>query len=226
MNRQQLEQPFDPSLIRKREGDDGKMYEYFEGAVIVQRLNEVFDSSWDFKILHHQILENEVIVLGELTAGGIVKNQFGSVPIVRRKKDKTPVSIGDDLKKAGTDALKKCATLLGVGLQQLYLDKSSAAAGRKTSVSPVQKPAQPVQPAPVPMREAPRSAPVDVPVESSRVTAKQIRAITSLTQQRGWTQRHLRDFTMERYRLQPDSLSQDQAAEVIARLQLQQAVRV
>jgi hypothetical protein len=63
-------------------------------------------------------------VLGRLTAEGIVKNQFGSSQITRNKKTGDLVSLGDDLKAAATDALKKAATLLGVGLH-LYVDETA-----------------------------------------------------------------------------------------------------
>jgi hypothetical protein len=57
-----------------------------------------------------------VIVIGQLNAGGIVKSQFGSSRITRAKETGDIISLADDLKAAATDALKKAATLLGVGL--------------------------------------------------------------------------------------------------------------
>ena len=59
---------------------------------------------------------DEVIVIGQLNAGGIVKSQFGSSRITRAKDTGDIISLADDLKAAATDALKKAATLLGVGL--------------------------------------------------------------------------------------------------------------
>jgi hypothetical protein len=47
---------------------------------------------------------------------------FGSKEIERSKDTKAIVSLGDDLKAASTDALKKAASLLGVGLY-LYSDQ-------------------------------------------------------------------------------------------------------
>src|SRR5262245_52493011 len=63
----------------------------------------------------------EVVVLGKLTAQGVAKSQFGKSRITRAKKDNAIISLGDDLKAAATDCLKKCATLFGVGLH-LYFD--------------------------------------------------------------------------------------------------------
>uniref|UniRef100_A0A7V3YL91 DUF3072 domain-containing protein n=1 Tax=Candidatus Caldatribacterium californiense TaxID=1454726 RepID=A0A7V3YL91_9BACT len=45
----------------------------------------------------------------------MVKEQFGSKAIAYNP-DGSFVDLGDDLKAAASDALKKCATLLGVGL--------------------------------------------------------------------------------------------------------------
>jgi hypothetical protein len=118
MNRELLEKPFEPNQIKQREGNFGRTLDYIEGHSVIQRLNDAFASEWSFEILEHKILENsdEVIVLGKLTAGEIVKSQFGSSNITRARDTKAIISLADDLKSAGTDALKKCATMLGVGL--------------------------------------------------------------------------------------------------------------
>jgi hypothetical protein len=118
MNRDILEQPFDPSQIRQREGHFGRTLDYIEGHAVIQRLNDAFDADWSFTIINHEIFKetDEVIVIGQLTAGGIVKSQFGSSRITRARETGDIVSLADDLKAAATDALKKAATLLGVGL--------------------------------------------------------------------------------------------------------------
>ena len=118
MNREMLEKPFDPSQIKQREGNFGKMLDYVEGHSIIKRLNDAFEANWSFAIIKHDILQetDEVIVLGELSAGGIVKTQFGSSKITRARESGEMISLSDDLKAAATDALKKAATLLGVGL--------------------------------------------------------------------------------------------------------------
>ena len=98
MNREILEKPFGPEQIKQREGNFGKMLDYIEGHTVIQRLND------------------EVIVQGELKAGNVVKTQFGSSRITRARETGDIISLADDLKAAATDALKKSATLLGVGL--------------------------------------------------------------------------------------------------------------
>ena len=97
-----------------------------EGHAVIQRLNEAFDANWSFEILKHEILEDkdEVIVQGKLTAENVVKTQFGSSQITRAKETGEIISLADDLKAAATDSLKKCATMLGVGLHLYNGDKS------------------------------------------------------------------------------------------------------
>jgi len=124
MNRELLEKKFDVSQIRQRKGNFGKMLDYIEGHAVIQRLNDAFDGGWSFHIVSHEILENEVIVCGALTAEDITKQQYGSSQITRNSQDNSIISLGDDLKSATTDALKKCATLLGVGLH-LYGEKET-----------------------------------------------------------------------------------------------------
>jgi hypothetical protein len=126
MKREILEKPFDPAQIKQRVGTYGNVLDYVEGHTVIRRLNDAFDGAWCFEILQHRILEetDEVLVLGKLTAGDVVKCQFGSSKITRAEGTKEIISLADDLKAAGTDSLKKCATMLGVGLYLYNGDKS------------------------------------------------------------------------------------------------------
>jgi hypothetical protein len=126
MNRELLEKPFEPDQIKQREGRDGTL-DYVEGHSVIARLNEAFDGRWSFEIVRHDILEdrNEILVVGKLSAEGVVKMQFGASRIERDETTKEIVCLADDLKAAGTDALKKCATFLGVGLH-LYGERPAS----------------------------------------------------------------------------------------------------
>jgi Rad52/22 family double-strand break repair protein len=124
-NRQLLEQPFSLEQIKQRKGHMGGMLDYVETASVIQRLNEAWDGNWCFEVLEYKILDDEVIVLGKLTADTITKVQFGQSDIHRPKGSNKPLSIGDDLKAAASDAIKKCATLCGVALH-LYRDEPPA----------------------------------------------------------------------------------------------------
>ncbi len=118
MNRELLEKPFNPNQVKHREGSFGNMLDYIEGHAIIQRLNDAFEAKWSFTILEHRILKDtdEVLVLGQFKTGDIVKTQFGSSKIKRNINTDEVISLSSDLKASATDSLKKCATMLGVGL--------------------------------------------------------------------------------------------------------------
>lgn len=126
-----LAAPFDSTFRDRRGGVD---LEYITGEQCVSRLNEVLGvAGWSFRILEHGLNAeaDEVWALGEITAdidGRIVtRQQFGSQKIKRARATGLPLDIGFDLKGAATDAMKKCASLLGVGL---YLSRKETAEGR------------------------------------------------------------------------------------------------
>ena len=132
MNRELLEKTFSPDQIKQREGNFGKMLDYIEGHAVIERLNMAFEAEWSFSILEHRILEetDEALVVGQLKAGDVVKTQFGSSRITRARESGEPISLADDFKAAATDSIKKCASLLGVGLHLYNGDKR--AAGQKS----------------------------------------------------------------------------------------------
>ena len=124
MNRERLETPFTPAQIKQRKGRNG-MLDYVEGHSVIQRLNEALEGAWSFEIVQHEVREDEVLVLAKLSAEGLVKMNFGVSQVTRERDSGALVSLGDDLKAAGTDALKKCATFFGVGLH-LYAEERRA----------------------------------------------------------------------------------------------------
>ena len=116
-----LLRPFPNSKIKSRPGHNGLQLSYVEGHSVIQRLVEVFGLAWSFRVLQHEIGNQQVIVLGELRVGDTVKQAFGGSDITRARDGGQSISVADDLKSAATDALKKAATLLGVALH-LYGD--------------------------------------------------------------------------------------------------------
>ena len=139
-----LETPFTPNQIKSRKGLWGKTLDYIEGHSVIQRLNEAFESDWSFEITEHNVYEEEVVAIGKLTVANITKMQFGSNKITRDSGTQKILSLGDDLKSASTDALKKCASLLGIGLH-LYgdvggtIETPQKKAGRPKNTSPAPK---------------------------------------------------------------------------------------
>ena len=202
MNRQLLEKPFEPFQIKQRQGNFGDVLGYVEGPTIIQRLNDAFEAEWTFEIADHKVFEDEVMVLGKLTHAGITKMQFGKSRLTRSRQDNTVLSLGDDLKAAATDALKKCATLFGVGLH-LYLDDND---------KPVENTKEPA---------ADRAPTTGNP--NGRITARQLSAIFAIARGRGMTNQDVRSFTKEIFGKLPDFLTRREASAVIDQLQEERA---
>ena len=207
MNRELLEKPFSSDQIKQREGLYGDVLDYIAGAAVIQRLNEAFNAEWMFEILEHDIREKEVVVLGKLTAQGIAKCQFGKSKITRTKETKAEVSIGDDLKAAATDSIKKCATLFGIGLH-LYFENgagegaSSAPNGNKETAASSRGNGKP-----------------NGESQNGRLTAKQLSAIFALAKVKDWSNKDVREFTQEMFGKMPDFLTKKEASAVIQHLQ-------
>ena len=72
MNRSSLERPFAPEQIKQRKGRNG-MLDYVEGWSVIQRLNEAFEGAWSLEVTHHEIREDEVLVIGRLAAENVTK---------------------------------------------------------------------------------------------------------------------------------------------------------
>lgn len=105
---------------RTRKGKGGKSFTYVSGGYVTKVLNLMFGFRWNFRILDqgYDIEVGQCWVRGQLTVptpeGPVIKEQYGSQEIALERATGKPVSIGDSLKGAATDALKKCASLLGV----------------------------------------------------------------------------------------------------------------
>ena len=111
-----LTAPFRADQIRTRQGRNGQLLSYVEVADVVDRLNEALPS-WSFEVISHQILDDEVVVQARLRADDVTKEDFGGSAITRSKADGSVICIADDLKSAASDALKRCARLMGVALE-------------------------------------------------------------------------------------------------------------
>ena len=104
--------------LRKRPAKGGGTWDYVTGGYVKKVLNLMFGWDWDFEIVEQLILHGEAIVKGRLTCRTngrtIVKMQYGNKDIMCKKGTQIPLSIGNDLKAAATDALKKCASEIGI----------------------------------------------------------------------------------------------------------------
>ena len=111
------------SQVKKRPGKGGGEWEYVKVGYMIKVLNYMFGWDWDFEIIKDNYdmcamgTVNEMYVLGKLTcrSGGreIVKMQYGNKDVTF-KKEGGFLSLGNDLKAAASDALKKCASKIGI----------------------------------------------------------------------------------------------------------------
>lgn len=108
------------SHTHERPGRGGQTWKYVTGTYVKKVLNAAFGWNWSFEVdkFEMNIEAKQCIVLGKLTviSSGqtVVKMQFGRADIKFRKQTEIPLDLGNDLKAATTDALKKCASELGV----------------------------------------------------------------------------------------------------------------
>lgn len=206
--------------IKYRQGRGGLQFAYVEHGYVTERLNLVFGFNWDFEIVDKQILEEEVIVEARLTvrtpnSQTIVKTQFGGADIKRHTsgaKSGRPLSIADDYKAAASDALKKCASLLGIGLDLYGRDRPEEPESEPSVISP---------------KNSNDQAPIQAPAREQNVTPISTRGDGLCTQQQLRQISHLAGevgMSMEELAASlnvPDlsSLTEARAQRVVARLQ-------
>jgi len=112
--------------VYQRPAKGGGKWDYVTGTYVRKVLNLMFNFNWDFEVVEHKfdLQLKQAFVLGKLTVRTnektIVKMQFGTKDIMFKKavdpdtKMKMPLDLGNDLKAATTNALKKCASELGI----------------------------------------------------------------------------------------------------------------
>ena len=112
MKKDLLTKPFPREMVRQRQGQGGKTFNYVEAHAVIARLNEASDYEWSFDIVKHEVLVDEVIVLGKLTIDGVTKMAFGGSSVTRDNSGKE-VSLADDLKSAARNctSLRSCTTV-------------------------------------------------------------------------------------------------------------------
>lgn len=106
--------------VKQRPAKGGGTWNYVSGGYVKKVLNLMFGWDWDFEIVEEKILieAKEIVVKGRLTCRTngrtIVKMQYGNKDIIFKKGTDIPLSVGNDMKSAATDALKKCASEIGI----------------------------------------------------------------------------------------------------------------
>lgn len=148
--------PIPEYLIQERQGGGNKTLSYLSGSTVIDMLNDAFGYTWSWKVSSEWIQESQPstnkYVNGKLekdpskwvkeeqgpvahvkgiltvylsTADGqiltIEKEGYGSKSILGKQNDQESI-----FKAAGTDALKKAASLYGIGLE-LYRNEEEQA---------------------------------------------------------------------------------------------------
>jgi hypothetical protein len=200
MKKDILTRPFSPEQVKRRPGQHGKTLSYVDIAAVIDRLNEAFEHRWDFEVVRHEVHETEVVVLGKLTADAVTKMAFGGSAITMDGQGMV-VSIGDDLKAASSDALKKSASLLGIALELYGGGPSAVQENNRVRQGP--SPGQHAQNAPV----------------AERLTSRQLAAIHGASRRQGLSREELGSFIQERTgKPRPEQLTRGEASEVITSL--------
>lgn len=104
---------------------------YHTGEQVITALNRVLGpGNWSYEVLEVAFEDDsdEVCAKAELTAliNGVrcVRQDYGSQALKRARSTGKFISKGEDRKAAVTDALKRCARLLGVGLDAWENEKA------------------------------------------------------------------------------------------------------
>jgi len=188
-----LNRPFPNELIKQRPGTHGKMLDYVEGAEYIRRLNEAFGPFWDFSIVEHFTLDEDIVVRGllhvELNGRIIKKEAFGGSQVKKMRNSGKIIALADDYKSAATDALKKACSLLGIGLH-LYSDSNPRTEQHQKKKNHGPEP----------------------------MTERQLVAITAMWKQLGRSKAGLLDFTREKFHANYNDLNRQQASEIIGEL--------
>jgi hypothetical protein len=86
---------------------------------------------WSFEVVRETVGKDKIWVLGKLICyfmtpigiQSIVKMQYGGADVKRLRESGEIMDIGNDLKSATTDALKKCASELGIASDIYWKEK-------------------------------------------------------------------------------------------------------
>jgi hypothetical protein len=206
-----LDRPFPPEAIKTRPGNFGQTLSYVEAHEYIRRLNEAFGVAWSFDVVQHEVMENEVLVVGKLTALGFVKMAFGGSQVTRVRETGEVISIADDLKAAATDSFKKCCSILGLGLH-LYGEpalESKPQGGNEF-------------PPPSGQKQTPKPGNGNGSGNGNgngRLSAKQLSYILSLGQDKGMDYAAVKAKTMQIFNRVPEFLTKSEASTVIQEFQ-------
>ena len=110
----ELGKPFPRAAIKTRSGGGGKQLSYVETHTVIRRLNEATSGQWSFSVLRLEMMGDVLTAHVSITIPGLGSREHIGVQRMQGGNS------SEDLAKGSvSDALKKAATLFGVG-QELY----------------------------------------------------------------------------------------------------------
>ena len=123
----QLTEPF-PQEMERSLNKGGTNLTYIPISEVINRLNKIIGvENWSFTVKNWQQLGNSIVaqvsVVAIISGNSVTREGVGGQKI-KMTKQGDPVDIGDEVKGAVSDALKKAVQTLGVGL---YLARSEEA---------------------------------------------------------------------------------------------------
>ena len=123
----QLTEPF-PQEMERSLNKGGTNLNYIPISEVINRLNKIIGvENWSFTVKNWQQLGNSIVAqvsVVAIIAGNPVTREGVGGQKIKMTKQGDPVDIGDEVKGAVSDALKKAVQTLGVGL---YLARSEEA---------------------------------------------------------------------------------------------------
>jgi hypothetical protein len=123
----QLTEPF-PQEMERSLNKGGANLAYIPISEVINRMNKILGvENWSFTVKNWQQLGNSIVahvsVVATISGNTVTRDGVGGQKI-KMTKQGDPVDIGDEVKGAVSDALKKAVQTMGVGL---YLARSQDA---------------------------------------------------------------------------------------------------
>jgi hypothetical protein len=201
-----LGRPFPREAIKTRQGGGGRSFQYVEGHTVIHQLIDATDNTWSLEVREITSLQlgSKTLLQARvaLTIPGLGTREHIGVQAIDERG-------GEDLVKGVvTDALKKAATLFGVGLELYGPDYGAGEIAAPRHDAPVSRQNAPQR------QETPR--PVSGPGEAS---PKQLGMIRGLAKQKGISPDKLEARCSQLYSAPLDHLSKRDASDLIERLQ-------
>lgn len=221
---QKLGVPFPGNAIKTRQGQAGRSFRYVEGHTVIHRLNEATGNNWSLEIKEITSVqigsESRLQARVALTIPGLGTREHIGVQSVNDRG-------GEDLVKGVvTDALKKAATLFGVGLELYGPDYEAGEIAQPAHRQPPRDVSAfgydmpPVVNAPQTRQDAPHGAErPKITNPSAPVSDKQIGFIKGLARQKGISDERLAARCSQLYNVAIDHLTKGDASDLIDRLQ-------